>query len=173
MNQRRAFVTINVVLTATCLALVYYLASSSSGPPPELAKAERMVALIPEPAESGGTPTEHRLNPIQFTTPKDYRFMNALYALSPTPTPTAKPTATPIPISGVTASWVITAMEETSVSITDQRTNEEFEMSLNGGGKAVEFQGQTLTIKLCAIDLESDPPQAKFCAGAQTVSKQF
>lgn len=158
MTQRRIFLMINLALVAAGGFCVYYLANVNYARPPEIRDAlqlGRETADVVSATEAKNDPRS------RFPHLENIRIFNVLYKLTPSPSPTARPTATPIPIAVVLHPWQIRTMDNSSVSFTDRSTNEQFKLSIGGEARTVVSQGRTYKITLQSIDMRADPPQAR------------
>ena len=176
MNQKRAFIIFNSTLAVIGLLCLYYLFSTAYSTPPEIGEAGRWVEYLNKPGQVSMSPQvgasgAEGMDLIDLAQPKN--IMRALYTMPPTTTPTPKPTQTPVPLTVVINSWTLVSMDETTVTVLDQKSGQELELILNGATQPVEFQGQTYDVKLIGIDLEADRPAAKFNAGGSSADKQL
>ena len=168
MTPQRIFLVVNIVLGAAGCFFIYYLATAKYAPPAELEKADQVLEMVRvryTPTDEGGErPPVIPEEIVKNLTNLSRNPMGPRFAMSPTPPPTPKPTATPVPLQMVISTWALAGMDEKSATITDSKTGEDFELTLGGQGKSIEFQGQTTVVTLCGVDLEADPPTAKFCS---------
>lgn len=156
MNQRRLFTLINLCLVGAAGFFVYYLATAAYVSPPEIREA---LALL---KESDFTAPQVGQNPDPKNTYPNLKrvgMFNVLIKLTPTPSPTPRPTATPIPLSTLLHPWQIKSMSANSVTIFDQKLNQEFELTLGGEPRKVDAQGKSYLISLVKIDTRANPPE--------------
>ncbi|GEM_PF-3523557 len=172
MKQRWIFRIVNAGLVAAGVYFVYYLATVEFYRPPEIDDA---LAALNRPETQFGEGVGRPLADPQAT----YRnlrqpaWAKPLYTLTPTPPPTPQPTPPPAPLSEVIYSWDLVSMERERVRVIDRAKQEELELVLNGPGVRVNYKGQVMEVRLCAIDLNANPPAAEFCAGGEKVTKTF
>lgn len=172
MSQRRIFMIINLALVAVCGMLGYYLANASYSKPGEIGDA--LELLTEADARPAGTPAPATQSASFPSLKKGTDIMRPLYALTPTPTPTPPPTPMPLRMVDMLDSWIVKSMDAATVLVLDQRSNEEFTLTLNGEERSVTLQGQTIKVKLCGIDLNKSPFEAKMCDNrGESVVKTF
>lgn len=158
MNRRQIFIIIDCVLIAIAGLSVYYLATAEYVEPLEIAEVRRQLE---HPADASEDPepldlseSHPRLN--------DVRFFDTLIKLTPTPTRTPRPTPTPFPIKDMLYPWRIVSMSENSVTIFDQQTKEEFDMTVGGTNRNTKLNQQSMDVQLISVDIDSDPLKATF-----------
>lgn len=167
MNARTALLLVNLLLLGGSGGLIYYLANSTYSTPYELRDADTLLAMVDRGYKvAAEEPSVVMEATRRLRSAKD--FMRVLYTQTPTPTNTPAPTPTPVPLSVVLHSWAVQSLDDDSVDVLDQRTNEAFTLELNGGSRVVEFQGQNFDVTCCQIDL--DKLEVGFCAnGVMTI----
>ncbi len=157
MNRKQLFVLVNSVLIAIAGFSVYYLATAEYVEPREIAEARRQL----EPSSTQDEISEPH-DPGQSLRLNDVRFFDTLIELTPTPTRTPRATPTPFPIKDMLYPWRIISMSENSVTIFDQQSKEEFDMTVGGTNRNAKLNQQSMDVQLISVNIDADPLEATF-----------
>lgn len=158
MNRRQIFIIVYSVLIAIAGLSVYYLATAEYVEPSEIAKVRRQLKDPPDTSDVPDPP-----DPGQFLDGlNEVRFFDTLIKLTPTPTRTPRPTPTPFPIKDMLYPWRIISMSENSVTIFDQQSKEEFDLTVGGTNRNAKLNQQSMDVQLINVDIDADPLKATF-----------
>lgn len=161
---------VNGLLVLVCLASIYYLATATYEPSPELAKAELLLeggTVEPDPGVETGVETSMVPRPETLMAPMMSRpasqaygnlskaLMQPLFTPTPTPTPPPPPPPAPPNLESAVAQWTISSiMDEQTVEFTDGTTQEAFTMTLNGQPRVGrDAEGKEVPVTLTGVDM--------------------
>lgn len=177
MNRRRMLMASYALFGVLIVFFIVYLFNSSYEQPPETSEAylRELVANVaqqPDQPENGG-PDPVAAAPDSEWVAELSDAMEPVYTPTPTPTPTPAPTPKRFTLAEMTYGWRIVSIAPNSVTVYDDRTKQEFDLTMGGEAFTAEMQGQQMEIRLCGVNIEATPPTADFCAAGEKITKEF